>query len=80
MSALSAWLVKSQMSQSGLARRVTAAPSHISRLLRGQRHPGLRLALAIERATGGAVTVESWASPGSPAPPKRRKTSRRSAA
>jgi hypothetical protein len=41
--------------------------SYVSRLLSGDRHPGLDVALHIQRKTGGRVKVTAWA-----ARPRRR--------
>lgn len=73
----SAYLKSTGSSQVAFAKMSGVPQSQISAYLAGRRIPGVKNALAIERATGGAVTVESWE--GAP-PPKRRKPARRTAA
>lgn len=57
---LAAYLARHQLSMAAFARLVGADRSRISRCVRGERRPGLRLALEIERATGGEVPASSW--------------------
>ena len=49
-----------QQTQTQLAARFGVTPGYVSLLLSGDRIPG-RLALVIERATGGAVPAHAWA-------------------
>jgi transcriptional regulator with XRE-family HTH domain len=60
MKALGRWLRDRGISQDAFAARVGATQSQISRIVRGDRGPGIELAVAIERATDGAVPVTSW--------------------
>ncbi len=70
MNRLAAWRTKLGMSQAELAAKVGATQGQISRVERGERGPGRRLALAIEEVTGGEVPASSWDDePGQP-PPK----------
>jgi DNA-binding transcriptional regulator YdaS (Cro superfamily) len=57
---LAAYLTKEKLSQSEFGRRVATSGAVVCRWVAGQRTPTTRFALAIERATKGAVTVESW--------------------
>lgn len=63
MSTFEKWLEKNKLSQSEAAALIGTVPSHISRLLSGRRKPGLRMALLIEKATGGSVPASSWSKP-----------------
>jgi DNA-binding phage protein len=58
---LARYFRKSKRSVSEFARAVEADRSQIYRCMRGERRPGLVLALRIERATAGAVPASSWA-------------------
>lgn len=44
------------ITQRDIAKKVGSHPVYINAILRGRRHPSPKLALAIEEATGGAVT------------------------
>lgn len=67
---LSAYLNRSGKQQKELAAAAGLKPDIVSRYISGERVPGVTNAVAICRATDGAVPVESWA----------RKTKRRRAA
>ncbi len=60
MQTLSQFLATAGMTQREFATRVATAPSHINEIISGAKRPGLDLAFAIERATGGAVPATSW--------------------
>lgn len=57
---LAAWLKFNPSSLTDFSALVGCSVQHISHLVHGQSRPSIRLALAIEQATGGAVGVESW--------------------
>lgn len=59
--ALAAYLAKRKISPQTFAASVGAHRSQIYRALNGDRRPGLDLASAIEKATGGAVPATAWA-------------------
>lgn len=50
------------LNQGALAERVGVSQSMISDWANDRRHPSLRNAYELERATGGAVPVSSWVS------------------
>jgi transcriptional regulator with XRE-family HTH domain len=77
---LKKWLLDKGASQGRFAAQIGSTQGHISKLVAGERRPGLRIALAIEDATHGAVPAASWneSPPRSPAPsPSTRRKSRR---
>jgi len=43
------------------AASIGTSPSYLSQLLSGHRKPSFRLMLEIETATGGVVSLRSWA-------------------
>lgn len=58
-------LLRSHIDDSGSPAREWAqafgiSEPHLSRILSGQKLPSLRLAVAIERKTSGAVPASSW--------------------
>ena len=57
---LSRYLVRRKLSYAAFARLVGADRARIQRCATGARSPGLALALAIHRVTGGAVPASSW--------------------
>jgi DNA-binding transcriptional regulator YdaS (Cro superfamily) len=57
---LERWLARNEVSQAEFARRTGITQSAISKYISGDRQPMLDEALAIERATHGAVPVEEW--------------------
>lgn len=59
-SLLADYLNEHAESQSAFARRAGVSESALSDWLRGRRNPDVTSAVAIERATDGAVPVESW--------------------
>ena len=75
MNTLSDYLQETGIRQSDFADQVGVGQAMISRLARGLAGPSLPLALAIARATGGAVPVECWDHPpanGAPTAPGRK--------
>lgn len=60
-SPLGAYLLQHGMTQVRFAAESGVPQCQVSAYLTGRRKPGRKNALAIERATGGAVTVASWA-------------------
>ena len=66
MSTLAEFLKREGLTQPQFAAKVGCSQTMISRLCQGRRGPGLRLATAIERATGGAVPASSWTDPPAP--------------
>lgn len=60
MTHLGTYLKASGRTQSEFAQTVGASTGYLSELVAGLKTPGLALAVAIERETGGVVPVESW--------------------
>lgn len=60
MTALKAWLERTGTTQVRLAEMTGIDQALLSKYARGQWMPGLRNALLIQEATGGAVAMESW--------------------
>ena len=60
MTTLTAYLEAANITQSDIARTVGIDRSVMSRIVNGTVTPSLRVAVAIERATGGAVPASSW--------------------
>ena len=60
MAPLGKFLAEHGMTQATFAALVGAPAALVSQWLAGLRRPGLAYALAIEKATGGAVPAESW--------------------
>lgn len=60
MSKLTTYLSETSISQAKLSDALGISRSHMSLLVSGERKPGLDLAVAIERATDGAVPASSW--------------------
>jgi hypothetical protein len=60
---LARYLARQKLSYPAFAQMVGADRARIHRCARGERKPGLLLALAIEKATDGAVPVSSWLAP-----------------
>ena len=50
------------LTQSDLAQAARVSPVLVSMYVNGKRRPGIAIALAIERATGGAVPHTVWVS------------------
>lgn len=57
---LETYLSERDMKPSAFAAEIGVAPSTITRILRGERSPGLDLVMRILRATDGKVGVEDW--------------------
>ncbi|MBN7759475.1 helix-turn-helix transcriptional regulator [Nitratireductor aquimarinus] len=57
---LETYLSERDMKPSAFAVEIGVAPSTITRILRGERSPGLDLVMRILRATDGKVSVEDW--------------------
>jgi len=66
MSDLSEYLEQHRIRQEDFALTIGVTQATVSRLARGAMRPGLDLALVIEKATAGKVSVSSWASPRPP--------------
>ena len=60
--ALASYLEKKKIPVAAFAEKVRAHRSQIYRCLRGERGPGVELAVRIERETAGAVPVAAWTS------------------
>ncbi len=60
MNTLSQYLADHGVTQSEFAERVGVKQPTISRLLKPRGRPGVDLAIAIERETGGKVPALSW--------------------
>lgn len=54
---LSDWLDRTRMTRLAFAKRVGVNPSDMTELCRGTQWVSARVAMAIERETGGCVTV-----------------------
>jgi transcriptional regulator with XRE-family HTH domain len=76
---LDEWLKAQRMQQRELAELAGCSEGSISSLLSGRRNAGRGLALALERATDGAVPVASW-QPADPAPEAKKPRRHRRAA
>lgn len=61
MTNLSSYLTASNVTQAQLANMVSVSRGYMSELVNGSKTPGLRVALAIEKATRGKVKANSWA-------------------
>jgi transcriptional regulator with XRE-family HTH domain len=60
MDALGRWMAETGTSQEALAAKLQVSQGYVSRLVHGERLPGLKVALDLEKVTGGAVPAESW--------------------
>ena len=60
MTKLAEYLKQSGMRQRDLATKLKVKQTTVSKLSNGIAMPSLHLAIAIEDATGGAVTARSW--------------------
>lgn len=60
MSNLRTFLAQTRTKQAELAKRVGVSCGYMSELVKGDKTPGLELAVRIEDATGGAVPARSW--------------------
>lgn len=58
---LRAFAQQKGLSQEALAETLGCAQPHVSRILRGKKRVGLKLATSIERATSGAIKAVDWA-------------------
>lgn len=63
MSNLRTFLTQTKTKQAELAKRVGVSCGYMSELVKGDKTPGLELAVKIEDATGGAVKARSWVMP-----------------
>lgn len=63
MTTLAKFLTSAGVTQHEFAQNLGVTQATISRLARRKKTPGLRLAVAIEAATGGAVPAASWTTP-----------------
>jgi len=62
LTALGRWAAENGWSREKLAEKLgLEARQSVDRLCRGTRRPSLELAILIEKVTGGAVPVSSWA-------------------
>lgn len=57
---LSEWIDNSGMTRDHVATELGIARSHLDKLCRGETGPGLALAFAIERLSGGAIQAAEW--------------------
>lgn len=69
MSKLRTYLTHTRTKQAELAKRVGVSCGYMSELVKGDKTPGLELAVRIEDATCGQVPARSWVSPSDPASP-----------
>ena len=68
MVTLAEYLATENISQEAFGLRVGVKQATVSRLASGVQRPGLPLAVAIERATAGAVPASSWIPAEDPTP------------
>lgn len=59
---LSDWLQRERVSRSDFADRIGVSPSHVTGLCDGTSWPSRKVARAIGRETGGAVTADDFLS------------------
>lgn len=59
------WLTRHKVSQTELARRLSARSAQITKLVHGDRRPGLELALALQKSC--AISPATWNQPASDA-------------
>lgn len=60
MEKLKSYMKEAGLSQADISRSLNISRSMVCYILAGERTPGLKLALHIERMTGGAVPVSVW--------------------
>ena len=63
MTKLALYIASNGTTQSAIAAAVKVSRGYMSLLVSGEKKPGLRVALAIEDATGGVVLARSWPGP-----------------
>lgn len=63
MSQLRTFLTRTRTKQADLAKRLGVSCGYMSELVKGDKTPGLELAVKIEDATGGQVSARSWIEP-----------------
>lgn len=56
----SRWIDASGMTRDDVAAALGINRTHLDKVCRGARRPGLRLALGIEKLTGGAIAASDW--------------------
>jgi transcriptional regulator with XRE-family HTH domain len=54
------YLAEAGLSQGAFARRIRLTPPSVSRLVNGLQRPSIDTILAIQRETGGAVTIHDF--------------------
>jgi hypothetical protein len=54
------WMAEERIAVKELASRIGCSANHLSDIRAGAYNPGVRLAVAIQRETGGRVRVEDW--------------------
>jgi DNA-binding transcriptional regulator YdaS (Cro superfamily) len=59
----SVYLRNNEISDQDMALRLGVSPRHVEKIRLGSRKPSLTLASAIEKTTGGAVTLSDWNAP-----------------
>lgn len=57
---LSRWIDTSGVSRDDVARQLEINRTHLDKICRGSRRPGLALALAIEKLTAGEIPAAEW--------------------
>lgn len=57
---LRSWLKVAEMSQGGLADAIGVQRASMSQWLAGKHPPNIKAAAAIEKRTGGLVTMQDW--------------------
>lgn len=70
---LNAVIERSPLTAQKFAETLEISGAHLSRLRSGVRIPSRKLALVIERRTGGAVSVSTWDEAATPKPAARAK-------
>lgn len=68
MSKLRAYLDRHDIRQADFAGRIGSTQGMVSRLITGAVLPSLKMAIAIERETGGEVPANSWGDVSAPSP------------
>lgn len=69
MSEIATYIASNKIKQSALAAALGVSRGYLSELVGGTKRPSLELAVAIERATNGAVPATSWVPEPAPVTP-----------
>ena len=63
MTKLEKYLKHQCISQRGFAKKIGTTPNNLNMLVKGKSTPSLRLGYAIEKETGGLVSLYDWLPP-----------------